>query len=355
MMRLLYFLCRFVDHHWIDFIVNHFNPLFSVYSIKMRVIEIQTETPDTISIYFQPNKRWAGFLPGQFVSVRVLIQGILYERNYSITSDPATPFLRITVKRYATGLVSNWLHDALKIGDILECSPAKGTFLVQVERRQKLLFIAGGVGITPIFSLISAALRHTTDLDIVLGFYARKHCDYTFLNELKMLQLQYRNLRIQLCLTGTSTISEEYAGRFNQHQLKKYCPDFSEREIYVSGPIGLVEAVSLFAVEEDMLSHLHREFFSFLTDQPKEQSMVSVTYLKSKTVQVTQHQTLLQAAEQSGLKPKYGCRLGLCHTCVCMKITGIVRDIRTGTIDNTTNSYICLCISQPLSDVVLEL
>ena len=80
-----------------------------------------------------------------------------------------------------------------------------------------------------------------------------------------------------------------------------------------------------------------------------------VIYLKSGLTVETSEPTLLQAAEKAGLKPKFGCRMGVCNTCSCVKKEGVVRNLVSGAIDDTPNTLIRLCISEPLSAVTLDI
>ena len=74
-----------IDRHWIDFVLDHVNPLWSVVTAKARLLEVRGESPDTSTFVLRPNSRWQGFRPGQFVPLRVRIGGVVHERCYSLT------------------------------------------------------------------------------------------------------------------------------------------------------------------------------------------------------------------------------------------------------------------------------
>jgi len=346
---------KLFDNNWLDFAIGHVNPLFSVSRTKARVVSFHQETPDALSIELQPNQNWAGFQPGQFVPVRVDIKGVIHERCYSITSAPGADTVRITVKRQQGGLVSNWLHQQVQIGDILELGAAGGDFVLPAVLPEKLLFIAGGSGITPVFSMIRAALATKPDADIVLGFYARNYLDFILLDELEALREKHASLRIQLCITGERMFPEDLVGRFTPAQLQSYCADVDSRETFVCGPAGLIEAVVAHYDSKGLGSRLHKEYFGLPPVVREPGTSAEVVYLKSGLTVETQEPTLLQAAEKAGLKPKFGCRMGVCNSCSCVKKEGVVRNVVSGEIDDSPNTLIRICISEPLSAVTLDI
>jgi ferredoxin-NADP reductase len=346
---------KLFDNNWLDFAVSHVNPLFSVTRTKARVVSFHQETPDALSIELQPNQNWAGFQPGQFVPVRVDIQGVIHERCYSITSAPGADTIRITVKRQSGGLVSNWLHQRVLIGDIVELGAAGGEFVLPAVLPEKLLFIAGGSGITPVYSMIRAALAAQPDADIVLGFYARNYLDFILLDELEALREKHAGLRIQLCITGERMFPEDLVGRFSAAQLQSYCSDVAERETFTCGPAGLIESVIAHHEAKGLSGKLHKEYFGLPPVVRAPGSSAEVVYLKSGLTVETTEPTLLQAAEKAGLKPKFGCRMGVCNSCSCMKKEGVVRNVVSGEIDDTPNTMIRICISEPLSAVSLDI
>jgi ferredoxin-NADP reductase len=83
----------------------------------------------TPTFVLQPNSRWRGFRPGQFVQVRVRIEGVVHEQCYSLTGPPSETTLAITVKRRPGGVVSSFLHDHLRVGAVVEVGPAQGGFV----------------------------------------------------------------------------------------------------------------------------------------------------------------------------------------------------------------------------------
>ncbi|NNM51956.1 MAG: 2Fe-2S iron-sulfur cluster binding domain-containing protein [Pseudomonadales bacterium] len=348
-------LVNLVGESWLDFALGHFDPLVGVSKTLARVLAIKKESETAVSIELQPNKNWIGFIPGQFVPVRVVINGIVHERCYSLTGRPHTDTVQITVKRHPGGRVSNWIADHLTVGTIIELGSVAGDFILPSPLPEKMLFIAGGSGITPIYSMIREILNEHPEADIVLGYYSHQATDAIFLKDLQALQTTHPSFYLQLCVTKKTKKSDLVNSRFSDQQLQSYCADSADRATFVCGPAGLIDAVVAHHEAAGLKGMLHKEYFGLPPVVRAADASSEITYLKSKRTLETREPTLLQAAEQAGLKPKSGCRMGICNTCSCTKTEGIVRNILTGEIDSGESSRIRLCISEPLSAVTLDM
>lgn len=340
------------DSHWIDFALSHVSKTVRVARTLARVEQIVSETADVKTFTVRANANFKGFTPGQYVPVRVIIDGITHERYYSLTGDAEAPTLSFTVKRQPRGLISNWLHDNVRRGDVLELGAAAGDFVLPADLPAKLLFIAGGSGITPIYSLITSALKQRANADIVLLYYARTPADFTFAVALSDLTIGCPHFKVELIAErgdGCRT------GRFSAAQLAELAQDYAGRETYVCGPAGLMNAVSALWRDNGLAGRLHREVFSPGTEEAAASAVVPVNFRRSQRTVENNRPTLLQTAEAAGLRPASGCRMGICHTCTCTKISGVVRDKVTGAIDNTPGSRIRICVSEPLGPVTLDL
>lgn len=102
-------LSGYVNNHWLEFAVNHVSPLWSPTRTKARVAAKRVESADVITLTLIPNRNWQGFVPGQFVPLRVNIAGIKHERCYSLTGAPDSSVIQVTVKKVPGGRVSR-LH-----------------------------------------------------------------------------------------------------------------------------------------------------------------------------------------------------------------------------------------------------
>ncbi len=340
-----------LEADWLDFAVNHVDPLWSLQRIKARVSAINTETADIKRFELVPNQNWTGHQPGQYLSVRVNIDGVLHERCYSLTSRPQSDRIEIAVKRQPHGKVSNWLHDHLQVGDVVELSAAAGDFVLPTPMPSAMLLLAGGSGITPVYSLLCDALARDPQLDVHLIYYANSAQDLAFFAPLQALAAQHAGFVLH-----TALMEQGQAARFGLEQLTALCPDFATRRTWICGPQGLMQgALDLWAAQ-GIAQQITCEWFGPCQQGSTVGSLNQpVTLRRSQQVFAHTASTLLESAEAAGARPAFGCRIGVCKQCTCTKVSGTVRDRITGAIDSNPNTAIRLCISEPLSAVELDI
>jgi ferredoxin-NADP reductase len=337
-----------IDRHWVDFALAHVSPLWSVVATKARLLEVRRESPDTSTFVLQPNSRWRGFRPGQFVPLRVRIEGVVHERCYSLTGPPPGTTLALTIKRRPGGLVSSFLHDHLRVSAVIELGPAQGDFVLPEVLPGKLLLIAGGIGITPLYGLMRDALARERNAEVALLYYAHGDGDFVFRAALDALTGVSPALRIHYVTTGRSHT------RCDATTLARIVPDWRERLVYACGPEALLAAVSATFAAADRSASLRIERFGRKAPTGAGTAHM-ITYARSGVVAIAAGSTLLEAAECAGLRPAYGCRMGICRTCRCRKVEGPVRDLSTGAVDDAPGSDIRLCVTEPVGPVTLDL
>ena len=350
-----------VDAHWLDFAVQHLDPTFSFTRTLARVVAIRRETADITTLVLAPNGRFRGFVAGQYVPLRVVIGGVVHERCYSPTSEPhERGILAITVKRQPLGTVSRWVADTAAVGDVIEIGPAAGDFVLpdadaEPGRAMPLLLIAGGSGITAVRSLARAALQRDANADAVLLYYARRRADFAFAAELEDLAAHHARFRVHF-LPQMLDDGRAPAGRFSAAHLAAWAPDYAQRATYLCGPDGLSNAVTRHWADVGLAHRLRREAFGPTPDDDQaERVAASISFRRSVLTVESTAATLLAAAEDAGLRPATGCRMGICRTCTCTKVSGTVRDRVTGAIDSAAGSRIRICVSEPLGPVTLDL
>lgn len=344
-----------LDRHWIDFVAQHADSTFSTTRALARIVAIRPETADMTTFVLRPNRRFGGFVPGQSVPIRVVIGGVVHERCYSPTSDPAEPTVAITVKRHPSGTVSRWFGDVAAVGDVVELGRATGAFVLPTPLSSPLLFIAGGSGITAVGSLIRAALRVDAAADAVLLYYARRQADFAFARLLRDLAVRHPRFRVHF-LAQVGEDGHAPAGRFSPAHLAAWAPDYADRDTFLCGPSGLQQAVGRQWDAAGIAHRLRREAFAPIPDDVRtDGGRASVHFRRSVRTVESGLPTLLAIAEAAGLRPPTGCRMGICRTCVCTKVAGTVRDRATGAIDAAAGSRVRLCVSEPIGPVTLDL
>lgn len=331
-------------------LLGRINPLWSVTGIRARVVDRITESADTISLWLKPSRRWRGHTPGQHLMLGVEINGVLRRRVFSVSSA-ARPdrLLRITVQRQGEGGVTGWLHEHAEKGRVVEISEASGEFVLPGLSTGPLLMIAGGSGITPLLAMLHQLAADARSTDIVL-FQLYRHPDQQlFAGELADLSRRRPGLSVH------AHCSAEH-GRLNANDLASSVPDLGRRQTLLCGPAPLMEDVAAVWAERGLEEHLQTERFAAPRPAAGTGSGTRVHALGSEQVftQVA-GRSLLESAEAAGLQPKFGCRAGLCRTCLCQKRSGRVRNLLTGLVSSQPDEWVQLCISVAESDLELSI
>lgn len=174
---------------------------------SFRVIRKEKESDIITSFYLVPDDggKLPSFKPGQYITVRVPSPcGHTTMRNYSLSDKPGQDYLRISVKRETgpkadtpKGYVSNLLHDSVEVGSTIEIAPPCGEFFLDVTEKHKrpLVLLAGGIGITPLYSILKTALEEMPERKIVL-IHGSLHEDVQpFRKEIEELSQKHGNLK----------------------------------------------------------------------------------------------------------------------------------------------------------------
>jgi stearoyl-CoA 9-desaturase NADPH oxidoreductase len=337
----------------IDDYLELINPLWSTRELRGRIAEIRPETADAATVLVKPGYRWSGHKPGQYLRIGLDIEGVRHWRAYSLTSDPwrEDGLISITIKNVDEGKVSPYLVRRGRPGVIVSLGGVEGDFVLPERPPEKLLFISAGSGITPIMSMLRH-LDHCHECnDVVLLHSARHTDDVIFGNELRSLAQRNEGFHLHEQLTKDQ-------GRMGPADLDALCPDWKDREAYISGPADMLDAFSKHWEEHGDRDRLHMERF-----QPKlgigdagEGEGGTIKFLKSDCETTSDGQMpILVAGEEAGLDLPYGCREGICHTCVGELRSGRVRDLRNGEVYGNDGEMIRTCINAPEGPVEIEL
>ncbi|MEP6859471.1 MAG: ferredoxin reductase [Deltaproteobacteria bacterium] len=335
-------------------------------SRKARVEEVRDEAPGVKTIVLRPGRGWRGHRAGQHVRVSVAIDGRLVARTYSISSAPERRggCIDITVK--AQGRVSNALH-AIEVGAFVTLGAANGEFVL--PGGQRILFVTGGSGITPIAAMLRSLAARKAMADVVHVHYARTANDVIFGEELRSLAVDHPGYRLVEIYTASDR------RRFDARRLGALVPDWQTREAWACGPQSLLDAVGGVYTSPPHVGHdprstngeshvgqlprLHVERFrAALAVLPANASGGRVRFATSapqQSIEADAATPLLLVAERAGLTPKSGCRMGICHTCDCTLVAGCVRDLRTGAAIDEPGVRVQICVCAAAGDVELAL
>ncbi len=335
----------------IDDLLEQVHPTWSLGQIKARVVAVISETSDTRSLVLRPNRNWPGSKPGQHVLVHVDIDGVRHMRCYSLSSATAHDgTVAITVKRQPDGRVSNWLHDNVGVGEVLTLGRPTGEFVLPEPPPARLLMLSAGSGITPLMGMVRDLQRRDYEGDIEFVHACRSRQGAIFGTELAGLTETWPAFR--LC----PHYSLE-SGKLEVATLSQLVPDYAERDTLLCGPQAFMEMFLKHWRERGIEGRLRIERFTApaMHAASSENGCMSVRLARSEQVFTANGTSaLLFEAERAGLKPRYGCRIGICHTCQCTKRSGIVENLKTGRVSSEPGERIQLCISRARSDLILE-
>lgn len=324
------------------------NPLWSSHSIKARVEKVWDETRDARTITLRPNSSWRSGRAGQHVRIGLSIDGRQYHRTYTISSAPERDdgCFTITVKILEGGRLSRHLVRSLKIGDYVSVGLPQGEFHLPDSGAMKLLFITAGSGVTPARSMVQSMLFTERHLDTVHIHYAPHEYDAIFGNELTQLPKHFPKYVYLPVYTRKLGNAARKKFHFSATQLKKLCPDWREREVFACGPQDLLAAVKAHFAQAGRKAHLHvEEFRAPIATIPKSAKggvvRFSASNIEAKADGAT---SLLRVAEDAGLNPPHGCRMGICHTCDTTLVSGSVRDLRDGKLISEPGAKVQTCV-----------
>ena len=393
-----------VQRAFVDFIGSRLHPFWSLTTPKLRLIARYELSDDLIALQFETNQAFRqqtlnareGWQGGQYLDLRVFIDGVYHQRSYSIVGlanqplwwqDDAVITETAKSKRHAVtiaikpqGLVSNYLTKQLPLFSIVDTSMPLGDFtLAQAktssdrteldnQKLNPLLFVAGGSGITPMLGLITQALANGHQ--VALLHYSR--------TELPQLQHQWQQLSdiypafsyhfIHTNNPATYLAGERYLSAEGLLSLNLPLVD---TKIFACGSqallAGLYRAVAKIILPQgnQLCDNIIVENFgNALTDFDGDgnqlldnalQTESHTVYLRSRQRQFDSDTTLLVAAENAGIRLAYGCRQGICQLCRCNKMSGVVKNIQTGKVSSDGYESIQTCINIAMTDVVLDI
>ncbi|QDQ96808.1 ferredoxin reductase [Tomitella fengzijianii] len=326
------------------------NPLWSARELRGRIVEVRPETADSATLVIKPG--WGfhfDYRPGQYIGIGLLVDGRWHWRSYSLTSSPVVGarLITITVKAMPEGFLSSHIVGGVEPGTVVRLAAPQGNFALPEPLPDRMLFLTAGSGITPIMSMLRTMDRRGRVPDIVHIHSAPTEDAAMFRGEIAALADEHDGLRLHLQLTRSM-------GQFDMARLDELCPDWRDRQVWACGPAGMLAAAEEQWRAAGLEANLHLERFAVdRTGQDGDGG--TVTFARSgKELQIDGATTLLEAGEQAGVQMPFGCRMGICQTCVVPLEAGAVRDLRNGKV-HEEGSRIQTCISTAAGDCTLEL
>ncbi|MCW2846404.1 MAG: oxidoreductase [Marmoricola sp.] len=357
-------LAALTSPHGVDRYLEQINPMWAATEVRARIVDIVRETDGenpVATITLQPTSTWRGHRAGQYVQVGVEINGNRRTtRCFSISSaesDPGEQF-SVTVRAHEEAKpgqqrVSRFLVREARPGQILHLSQAEGQFTLTespaTPTNNELLMISGGSGITPVMAQVRTLLRDGYDgranrKRVHFLHYARSTEDQIFAEELQRIAWQDNGIDVHL----------RYGEHFSAESLARLVPDFRRTDTWACGPAPMMELVT--AAYGDS-PRLRTEFFKLSTGTPVDGDSAEgdVSFSRAGKTATNSGASLLEQAEALGLTPEYGCRMGICFSCVSRKEEGTVRNVLTGEESSLPGEDIRICVSTPVGSCSVDL
>jgi stearoyl-CoA 9-desaturase NADPH oxidoreductase len=326
------------------------NPLWTARELRGEVVDVRTETEDSASVTIKPGWGFsADYQPGQYVGIGLRVDGRWHWRSYSLTSVPVRDkkFITITVKATPEGFLSTHLVNGVKPGTIVRLAAPKGDFALPDPPPPKILFVSAGSGITPLMAMLRSLKARGQRPDIVHVHSAPSADAVIFHDELRELETTQPGYRLHLQLTQED-------GKVEFERLDRLVSDWRDRATWACGPTPMLDAVEAVWDAAGLRDELHTERFAIArTDKGGEGGTVTFA-ISDKTIDIDGATSLLEAGEKVGIQMPFGCRMGICQTCVLPLDSGYVRDFRSGD-EHGAGDRINTCISTASGDCTLNI
>ena len=342
--------------HGVDRYVEQVAPMWSSTEVRGRITGVDRSANGSVVLTIEANGNWTGFRPGQYTQLTVEIDGVRHTRCYSMASA-ATPdagrTFQLGIKAHPDGLVSRHLLANARPGMVVGLTPAAGDFHLPDERPERLLLVSGGSGITPVLSMLRTLCAEGHRNPVTFLHYATSSDAVLFRDELARLDRAHDNVRV---VTVFDDGTGELTGLFCEQHLDAVEPRWREAEVYVCGPAPLMDSVHRHYEGAGAGDHFHQEAFTLPMLVGEAGSTGGSLRFGASGIEVASDgRVMLEQAEDAGLAPEHGCRMGICHTCTRSLTCGTVRNAVSGELTSDPGVDVRICVSVPVGDVEIDL
>jgi stearoyl-CoA 9-desaturase NADPH oxidoreductase len=333
-----------------DDYLKFLHPLWTARELRGEVVDVRRETDDSATVTIKPGWGFsADYQPGQYVGIGLRVDGRWHWRSYSLTSVPVRDdkLITITVKATPEGFLSSHLVNGVTPGTIVRLATPKGDFALPDPPPPKILFVSAGSGITPLMAMLRSLEARGQRPDIVHVHSAPSADAVIFHDELRELEGKNPDYRLHLQLTAQD-------GKVDFDRFDELVADWRDRHTWACGPTAMLDTVESKWDAADLSDALHMERFTIdRTDKGGEGGTVTFA-ISDKTVEIDGATSLLEAGEKIGIQMPFGCRMGICQTCVLPLESGHVRDFRSGE-EHGAGDRINTCVSTASGDCTLKI
>lgn len=347
----------------------------------LKIKEVRRETANAVSVHFDIDdsvKSDYQYQPGQYVTLKLTVNGEELRRAYSLCSSPLTDNVpAIAVKRVEGGKASNYINDNFKAGDEVEVMNPMGNFTTELNEffGRHFVLYAGGSGITPMMSILKSVLHLEQSSHVTLVYGNRDEDSIIFQKELHELEGHYADrFKVIHCLNEGSGSWTGDRGLMTADKVKsilndKVEGDLSKGQHFICGPTPMMnevkQALSDLSIPDDKV---HIEYFTSdlggageggdsSVGGAEELPFNGVADVKVDVngneyeIEVAEKETILHVAQEAGIDPPFACQSGICTTCRAKMLEGSVHmdELEGLTQEELDNNYILTCQAHPKS------
>ncbi len=339
-------------------------------NLQFEINSVHKKYEDTVCLTLaEKDGRLKEFLPGQFLTLLFNINGEEVRRGFSISSSPnELPNIELAIKKIDNGVISKYLYNELKIGDVIESLPPLGNFTIQPNRGEERLFvmISAGSGVTPLFSMLKTILTNEPNSRIILLYGNRTETSIIYKNELDVLTKRFGDkFVVKYFLTQPHNGWKGLTGRIGKDSILQLLLDKNIKSnslFYLCGPETLMkDAIKTLKENGVERNRIHREIYQTAVidqDEEIEEKPRDVTIILSgekHVVNVQPDVSIMEAAANIGLEIPASCHFGSCGTCQAKHLSGKLKLVdQTALSDEEIEQGYCLtCVGYPASDNVV--
>jgi ferredoxin-NADP reductase len=323
--------------------------------VTMKVLQVRQLSPDVKSFRLQPLEGYADYEAGQFLTFHLGDNNDI-PRCYSLNTSPTRPGIyEVSVKRLEGGLGSGWMHDKVAVGDILTVSNPSGHFTLHNQGRETVL-VAGGIGVTPMVSMLTRLIDEASDRKITFFYGARQERDLVFRDEIEALVSRSPNASFIPVLSQADDDWNGLKGYLSAEILLGAGIDFSQAELYTCGPPVMMTLARDLAMENGMpREFFFNEVFASPASAQMDPRQATIT-VDGRTLQYDGAMPLLNFLEANEVPVPSSCRAGVCGTCEVIVAAGEVETLDSDYLSDADRAAgRCLsCISYPKTDLTVD-
>ncbi|ORJ61506.1 2Fe-2S iron-sulfur cluster-binding protein [Geothermobacter hydrogeniphilus] len=342
---------------------------------RLRVIRIYQETPEVKTFRMVACDGSAipfSYQPGQFLTVTIPHGQTTIKRNYTISSSPTQGYYcEITVKREEQGIGSRYLHDVLKEGDTLEVQPPSGRFIFTGREAESIVLIGGGVGVTPMISVVRAMLDIGWGGELYFIYACRSPEEFIFADEMTLLKQRNPNLKSFIVVSEPGDAKGDfYPGMLNAERLAEWVPDISSKRIHLCGSPPMMAALKTMLADLGVpKEQVKFELFGppssgaggqtgAVEDNPADPADAPILSFKSsgKSIRMQAGESVLEAAGRAGVEIDSSCLAGSCGMCAVKLLDGKVDMANDDGLhpDDKARGFILACQAKARTDLTIE-